>query len=78
MYPPISTTRYTHAYHVPHAEHMERSDKMAMLEVLSSTYPAHGSESNINHWGADLQVVSCRRYLVLRLFVEQLIHLDLF
>ena len=29
----LSLTRYTHAHHVPHAEHVERSDEMVKRNV---------------------------------------------
>ena len=43
-------TRYTHAHHVPHTEHMERSKWQSGKRcqddaVLFSTYPVHGSAS---------------------------------
>ena len=37
-----------------------------------SAYPVHGSASEVNWSGADVQVVSCYGYLVFHLFVEQL------
>ena len=41
--------------------------------VLSSTHPIHGSASKVNCSGADAQVTSCHRYLVVfHPFVEQL------
>ena len=41
--------------------------------MLASTYPVQGSASEVNHSGADAQVVSCHRYLVIsHLFVEKL------
>ena len=40
--------------------------------VLSSAYPVHGSASEVNRLGADVQVVSCRRYLVFHPYDEQL------
>ena len=54
-----------------------RSDKMAKRSrddaMLASTYPVQGSASEVNHLGANTQVVSCHRYLVVsHLFVEQL------
>ena len=68
-------TRYTHAHRVPHAEHMEsskqRSSKRCQDDgVLSSAYPVHGSVSKVNRLGAEVQVVSCRRYLVFHPIVE--------
>ena len=71
-------TRYTHAHHVPHAEHVKsskwRSSKHCRDDaVLSSAYPVHGSVSKANRSGADAQVVSCHRYLVVfHSFIEQL------
>ena len=60
--------RYTHAHHVPHAEHMEslkwQNRKCGGEDaVLSSAYLVHGSVSEVNRSGADVQAVSCHRYL---------------
>ena len=59
-----------------------RSNKMAKLKhcqddaVLSSAYPVHRLASEVNHSGADMQVVSCHHYLVVfHCFVE---HLSIF
>ena len=62
-------TRYTHVHLVPHAEHVKssrwRSSKCCRDDpVLSSTYPVHGSASEVNRSGADVQVVSRHHYLV--------------
>ena len=73
-------TRYTHAHHVPHTEHVEsskwrHSKRCRDDAVLSSSYqyPARGSASEVNRSGTDAQVVSCYRYLVVfHPFVEQL------
>ena len=47
--------------------------------VLSSAYPVHGSASEVNRLGADVQVISCHRYLVVfHPFVEWSKHLDSF
>ena len=68
----------THAHHVPHAEHVENSKwwsskRCRDAAVLSSAYPVHGSASKVNRSGADAQVVSCHRYLVVfHPFIEQL------
>jgi len=59
-------TRYTHAHHVPHAEHVEslitrNGDGRSMVKTMpccASAYPIHGSASKVNHLGADAQVVS--------------------
>ena len=41
--------------------------------MLASTYPVQGSANEVNHSGANIQVVSCHRYLVIsHLFVEEL------
>ena len=70
-----------HAYHVPHAEHMEiyQSDKRKFVvemmsrilktSVLSSIYPIHGLLNEVNHSGSDMQVISG---VVFHSFVEQL------
>ena len=56
-----------------------QSDEVVKLEhcrndtMLSSAYPVHGSVTQVNRLGADMQVVSCHHYLVVfLLFVEQL------
>ena len=47
-----------------------QSDEMVKLKhcrndaVLSFAYPIHGSASQVNRLGADMQVVSCHHYLV--------------
>ena len=68
-------TRYTHMHRVPYAEHVEslkwQSSKHCRDDgVLSSAYPVHGSVSEVNLLGAEVQVVSCCRYLVFHSFVE--------
>jgi len=77
----LPLTKYTHVHHVPHAEHVESSigRKMAKVEccqdeaILSSAYPVYRSASKANRSGADAQVVSCHRYLVVfHPFIEQL------
>ena len=73
----VTSTRYTHAHQVLHAEHME-SSKMAKLKALARQRRAvlhlsvHESASEVNRWGGDTQVVSCHRYLVFHPIVEQL------
>ena len=57
---------YMYEHHVPHTKHVEscQSDKMD---------PFHGSTSELNCSGADMQVVSYHFYpVVLDHFVEQL------
>ena len=49
-----------------------RSKRCQDDTVLSSAYPAHGSASEVNRLGADVQVVSCRRYLVVFCAVNRL------
>ena len=70
-------TRYMHVHHVPHAEHMESSKKYygkagsTVVTKLSFIYLVHGSASEVDCSGADVQVVSCHCYLVVfHLFVE--------
>ena len=63
-------TRYTHAHHVLHAEHLEsskwRSSKRCRDEAVLVS-------AEINHSGADAQVVSIHGYLVVfHSFGEQL------
>ena len=55
----VYITRYTHAHHVPHAEHVERSDEMVKCSrdyvedfedvsgMLSSACPVHSSVSEV-------------------------------
>ena len=79
---------YTHAHHVPHAEHVESSIRrngegrstVEMMPCCASAYPVHGSASKVNHSGADAQVVPCHGYLVFHPYVKQLtsMSLDLF
>ena len=74
------SSRYTHAHHVPHAEHVESSirkngDGRSMVKTTpccASAYPVHGSASKVNRLGADMQVVPCHGYFVFRPFVDQL------
>jgi len=54
-------------------------DEMAKVEASKRSrddvccpgfaYPVHGSASEVNRSGADVQVVSCHGYLVFHLFV---------
>ena len=72
---------------MPHVEHVDslkwRTSKRSQDKaLLSYAYPVHGSAREVNCLGADVQVVSCCRYLVFHPFNEQLIvvyiSLDLF
>ena len=64
-----------HADCVPHAKCEEsskwRSSKRGRDDgMLSSAYLVHGSASEVNRLGAEVRVVSCRRYLLFHPFVE--------
>ena len=71
----IHTTSSTLVYHVPHADHVVSSiiqNGEAWLRQPHA-YLIHVSVNELNHSGADAQVVSCHRYLVVfHPFVEQL------
>ena len=58
-----TTCRYTHAKHVPHAEHVESSIGQNS-KCGQDAYLTNGSPSEANQLGADAQVVSCHGYLV--------------
>ena len=76
----IDNSVYTCALCVAHEAHGKfdrmnwRSSKRCRDDaVLSSAYPVQGSASKVNRLGADAQVVSCHRYLIVfHPFVEQL------
>ena len=58
-----------HVPHVPHAKHVESSKWQSTKRgrddaMLSSAYLVHGSASEVNRLGADVQVIYCHRYLV--------------
>ena len=50
-----------------HMESLKRQNKKCSGEdaMLSSAYLVHGSVSEVNRSGADVQAVSCQRYLVI-------------
>ena len=84
-----SLTRYMHVQCASHGARgkfdqtkwpsSKRCRDEACETVLSSAYPVHGSASKVNCSGADAQVVSCHRYLVVfHPFVGQSKHLDSF
>ena len=63
------------AHRVAHAEYVESSKRRSSKRgrddaVLSFAYAVHGSASEVNRLGADVQVVSCRSYLVFHPFDE--------
>ena len=67
----IDNSVYTCALCVAHEAHGKfdrmnwRSSKRCRDDaVLSSAYPVQGSASKVNRLGADAQVVSCHRYLI--------------
>ena len=66
----IHATGYVLAYHVLHTEHMEvQLSEVAKRgqddTVLPSTYPVHGSVSELNHSGADAVTVILSSFILL-------------